>query len=88
MGGRTTPLRGLGRELQERQKKMGKAKMKTNRAAAKRFKLTGTGRIKRNKAYHGHLFTAKSPKRLRNLRKSSLVATSDQARAKKMLAGG
>ena len=48
------------------------SKMKTNRAAAKRFKLTGSGRIKRNKAYHGHLFTAKSPKRLRNLRKSSL----------------
>jgi len=66
---------------------MGKPKMKTNRAAAKRFKLTGSGRIKRNKAYHGHLFTGKSPKRLRNLRKTSLVATPDQARAKKMLAG-
>lgn len=67
---------------------MGKAKMKTNRAAAKRFKLTGSGRVKRNKAYHGHLFTRKSPKRLRNLRKSSLVAPADQRRAKKMLAGG
>ena len=67
---------------------MGKAKMKTNRAAAKRFRLTGSGRIRRNKAYHGHLFTRKSPKRLRNLRKKSLVASCDQARAKKMLAGG
>ncbi len=67
---------------------MGKAKMKTNRAAAKRFKLTGSGRVRRNKAYHGHLFTAKSPKRLRNLRKRSLVSTADQARAKRMLAGG
>lgn len=67
---------------------MGKAKMKTNRAAAKRFKLTGSGRVKRNKAYHGHLFTRKSPKRLRNLRKSSLVSPADQSRAKKMLAGG
>jgi large subunit ribosomal protein L35 len=67
---------------------MGKAKMKTNRAAAKRFKLTGSGRVKRNQAYHGHLFTAKSPKRLRNLRKTSLIASSDVARAKKMLAGG
>ena len=64
---------------------MGNGKMKTNRAAAKRFKLTGSGRIKRNKAYHGHLFTAKSPKRLRNLRRSSTLAASDEARARKML---
>ena len=60
-------------------------KMKTNRAAAKRFKLTASGRVKRSKAYHGHLFTAKSPKRLRNLRKSTLLASCDEARAKKML---
>jgi large subunit ribosomal protein L35 len=60
-------------------------KMKTNRAAAKRFKLTGSGRIKRSKAFHGHLFTAKSPKRLRNLRKSGMLAPSDEARARKML---
>jgi large subunit ribosomal protein L35 len=64
---------------------MGKAKMKTNRAAAKRFKVTGSGRIKRNKAYHGHLFTAKSPKRLRNLRKSDMMAPCDEKRAKRML---
>ena len=64
---------------------MGNGKMKTNRAAAKRFKLTGSGRIKRNKAYHGHLFTRKSPKRLRNLRKSDMMASCDLARAKKML---
>ena len=67
---------------------MGNGKMKTNRAAAKRFKLTGSGRIKRHKAYHGHLFTAKSPKRKRGLRKSSLLAASDESRARKMLAGG
>lgn len=60
-------------------------KMKTNRAAAKRFKLTGSGKVKRNRAYHGHLFTAKSPKRLRSLRKSSLLAPCDESRAKKML---
>jgi len=60
-------------------------KMKTNRAAAKRFKLTASGRIKRSKAFHGHLFTAKSPKRLRNLRKSGMLAPSDEARARKML---
>ena len=64
---------------------MGKAKMKTNRAAAKRFKLTGSGKIKRSRAYHGHLFTAKSPKRLRNLRKSTMLAPCDEARARKML---
>jgi len=63
-------------------------KMKTNRAAAKRFKITGSGRIKRGKAYHGHLFTRKSPKRLRNLRKSDMVAACDVSRAKRMLAGG
>jgi large subunit ribosomal protein L35 len=63
-------------------------KMKTNRAAAKRFKLTGSGRVKRNKAYHGHLFTRKSPKRLRNLRKSAMMSSADTPRAKKMLAGG
>ena len=59
--------------------------MKTNRAAAKRFKITGSGRIKRSKAYHGHFFTSKSPKRLRNLRQGSMVAACDEARAKRML---
>jgi large subunit ribosomal protein L35 len=67
---------------------MGKVKMKSNRSAAKRFRLTGSGKVRRSKAYRGHLFTAKSPKRLRNLRKNALVASVDQARAKKMLAGG
>jgi len=60
-------------------------KMKTNRAAAKRFKITGSGRIKRSKAFKGHLFTAKSPKRLRNLRKGSMVASCDESRARRML---
>ena len=63
------------------------AKMKTNRAAAKRFKRSGSGRIKRNKAYHGHLFTSKSPKRKRNLRKATMLADSDMGRVNKMLAG-
>jgi len=62
-------------------------KMKTNRAAAKRFKRTASGRIKRNKAYHGHLFTAKSAKRKRKLRKAEMMAPADMGRAKKMLAG-
>ena len=44
--------------------------MKTCRAAAKRFKKTGTGKLKRNKAYKSHILTKKSPKRKRNLRKA------------------
>ena len=43
-------------------------KMKTKRAAAKRFKATGTGKLKRNKAYKSHILTKKSPKTKRNLR--------------------
>ena len=45
-------------------------KIKTNRAAAKRFKKTGTGKLKRNKAYKSHILTKKSTKRKRNLRQS------------------
>ena len=41
-------------------------KIKTNRAAAKRFKKTGTGKLKRNKAYKSHILTKKSTKRKRN----------------------
>ena len=66
---------------------MGKKSIKTHQSTAKRFRKTGSGRIRRNKAYHGHLFTAKSPKRRRNLRKATLVAASDESRAKRMLAG-
>ena len=47
--------------------------MKTNRGAAKRFKVTGTGKIVRSKAYSSHILTKKSTKRKRNLRKSGLV---------------
>ena len=45
--------------------------MKTSRAAAKRFKKTGTGQLKRNKAYKSHILTKKSAKRKRNLRKAT-----------------
>ena len=48
-------------------------KMKTSRAAAKRFKVTGTGKLKRAKAYKSHILTKKSTKRKRNLRKSTVV---------------
>ena len=43
-------------------------KIKTNRSAAKRFKVTGTGKLKRNKAYKRHILTKKSAKTKRNLR--------------------
>jgi len=48
-------------------------KIKTHRGAAKRFKVTGSGKIKRHKAYKSHILTGKSPKRMRRLRKSALV---------------
>ena len=48
-------------------------KIKTNRAAAKRFKVTGTGKLKRNKAYKSHILTKKSTKRKRNLRQSTIT---------------
>jgi large subunit ribosomal protein L35 len=59
--------------------------MKTNRAAAKRFKLTGTGRVKRHKAYASHILTSKSPGRKRNLRHAGLVSEADEPRVKRML---
>lgn len=48
-------------------------KMKTSRAAAKRFKKTGTGQLVRNKAYKSHILTKKSTKRKRNLEKTLLL---------------
>ncbi len=62
-------------------------KMKTRRAAAKRFKKTGTGKLKRRKAFHTHILTKKSPKRKRHLRKGTLVAPADVKRIKRMLQG-
>ena len=60
-------------------------KLKTHRGAAKRFRLTGSGKIRRNKAYASHILTKKSPKRKRNLRKSTLVAKSDVGPVRRML---
>lgn len=52
-------------------------KIKTNRGAAKRFRKTGTGKIRRNKAYTSHILTKKSTKRKRDLRQAALVDKSD-----------
>ena len=60
-------------------------KIKTSRAAAKRFKVTGTGKLKRMKAYKSHILTKKSQKRKRNLRQSTLVASTHEKTVKKMI---
>ena len=61
-------------------------KIKTRRAAAKRFTVTGSGEFKRNKAFKSHILEKKSPKR--NLRKATLVAGADFGRVKNMLPNG
>ena len=60
-------------------------KIKTSRAAAKRFKTTGTGKIVRNKAYKSHILTKKSPKTKMNLRKSAIVSEGDAKRVSQLL---
>ena len=60
-------------------------KIKTRRAAAKRFSVTGSGLFKRNKAYKSHILEKKSPKRKRNLRKSALADQAEVARIRRML---
>ena len=58
-------------------------KMKTCRAAAKRFKKTGTGKLKRNKAYRRHILTKKTRKTKRNLRKPAMTDKSNVKNMKK-----
>ena len=60
-------------------------KMKTSRAATKRFKKTGTGLLKRNKAYKSHILTKKSTKRKRNLRKDIILDETNVKNMKKIL---
>ncbi len=60
-------------------------KMKTNRGAAKRFKATGTGKIRRSKAFTSQILTKKSTKRKRNLRKTGLIDAADTKAVKRML---
>ena len=52
-------------------------KMKTRRGAAKRFKVTGSGRIKRNKANHRHMLIRRSNKAKRNMRQAGILKTGD-----------
>ena len=60
-------------------------KIKTNRGAAKRFKKTGSGKIRKNSAFNRHILTTKTTKRKRNLRKSSIMAPADAKRIKVLI---
>lgn len=61
-------------------------KMKTHKGAAKRFKLTPSGRLRRKKAFKSHILEKKSPKRKRSFRKTYDVHSADSARVHRMLA--
>ena len=61
-------------------------KMKTNRGAAKRLRETGSGKIRRMRAYKSHILTKKSQKRKRRLRTATLVSKADEKRIRRLLA--
>lgn len=60
-------------------------KLKSNRGAAKRFRKTASGRIKRKRAYHSHILTKKDTKRKRRLRSGTLVAGADERAVRRLL---
>lgn len=60
-------------------------KIKTNRGAAKRFRKTGSGKIRRNKAFTSHILTKKSTKRKRDLRQGTLVAKADERNISRLI---
>ncbi|RPI29674.1 MAG: 50S ribosomal protein L35 [Acidobacteria bacterium] len=60
-------------------------KLKTKKSAAKRFKLTGTGKIRMGHAFHSHILTKKSSKRKRRLTKMATLSPADMKRVKRML---
>ena len=64
---------------------MAQLKLKTKRAAAKRFKVTGTGKLVRNKAYKSHILTKKTTKRKRGLRKDTVLDQTNVKTMKKIL---
>jgi len=70
-----------------RKPKVKKLKLKSNRAARKRFKLTATGKIKRGQSMKRHILTKKAQGRKRSLRKAVLVSDADHANVKRMLLG-
>ena len=60
-------------------------KQKTKRAAAKRFKITGTGKVKRFRAFKSHILTKKHPKRKRRLRQATTLSKADERRIRRLL---
>ena len=60
-------------------------KLKTNKGAAKRFKRTGKGKLLRNKAYDSHILTKKASKRKRNLRKATLLDTTNRVQIERLV---
>lgn len=60
-------------------------KRKTNRSAAKRFGVTGTGKLTRHRSHHRHILTKKPRKRVRKLATAALVSKADTPRIKRML---
>ena len=60
-------------------------KVKTNSGAKKRFSLTGTGKVKRNHAYHSHILTKKTKKQKRNLVHSAIVDGSNMKQVSELL---
>jgi len=60
-------------------------KIKTNRGAAKRFKKTGSGKIKRSHGFTSHILTSKTRKRKRNLRQGAIVAAVDAKNIAKLI---
>ncbi|MFA6739275.1 MAG: 50S ribosomal protein L35 [Bacilli bacterium] len=62
-------------------------KMKTKKAAAKRFKVTGSGQLKRKQAYRQHIAHGKTTKQRRHLRKATMVHPTDQSRIQELFQG-
>ncbi|GAB4230445.1 MAG: 50S ribosomal protein L35 [Acidobacteriota bacterium] len=62
-----------------------KVKLKVKKSAAKRFRLTGSGKLRRRRAYKSHILTKKSAKRKRRLGQWALVAPGDEKRVRRML---
>ena len=60
-------------------------KMKTHKGAKKRFSVTGTGKVRRLKAFKSHILTKKTSKRKRNLRRATIVGTNGEAKNIKRL---
>ena len=60
-------------------------KLKTHSSSKKRFNITGSGKIKRAKAYRRHILTKKTPKRKRNLRKNTVVSSADYSTIKRLI---